>query len=355
MQYIVQPGDTLWRIAARFFGNPQKWPIIAEDNQLINPNRILVGQRLQLRDALIVPGAMAASAAARAAAAVAQVQIGPAPQEMQYKPSVIPARGYFFVLADEVNPLRRTVVRRVMVNPVLAEELARRVGWPIPVVPNPQRFGFQPTGPESKLPPGRHATAMKPSPYSSASNSPLGSSRIWGSRFWIDVDKAQAAGATFHETDEILADLDRIAKKTVKSADALRIEQVKQLVKADAEVLVKGYVPPSAVSGAASMGIRRAVQGVQVVGFVMTAADINAAVGKSVQKQSVKPIAAEGIRQAGGWATAWAGMKLGAAGGALLGIETGPGAIVTGAVGAIVGGTAGYFGFDWIADHIDAN
>lgn len=48
-------------------------------------------------------------------------------------------------------------------------------------------------------------------------------------------------------------------------------------------------------------------------------------------------------------------MKIGAVGGAVLGIETGPGAILTGALGGIVGGLAGYYGFDWIADHIDEN
>jgi hypothetical protein len=46
-------------------------------------------------------------------------------------------------------------------------------------------------------------------------------------------------------------------------------------------------------------------------------------------------------------------MKLGAAGGALVGIETGQGAIVTGLIGSAVGGFAGYYGFDWVADHID--
>jgi hypothetical protein len=34
---------------------------------------------------------------------------------------------------------------------------------------------------------------------------------------------------------------------------------------------------------------------------------------------------------------------------------TGPGAVVTAGIGAVVGGTAGYFGFDWIADHVDEN
>jgi hypothetical protein len=36
-------------------------------------------------------------------------------------------------------------------------------------------------------------------------------------------------------------------------------------------------------------------------------------------------------------------------------IETGPGAIITGLVGGIVFGAAGYFGADWVADHIDKN
>jgi hypothetical protein len=35
--------------------------------------------------------------------------------------------------------------------------------------------------------------------------------------------------------------------------------------------------------------------------------------------------------------------------------EGGSFALLTGAIGSIVGGTAGYFAFDWIADHIDAN
>lgn len=48
-------------------------------------------------------------------------------------------------------------------------------------------------------------------------------------------------------------------------------------------------------------------------------------------------------------------MKIGGAAGAAVGIETGPGAILTGAVGALIFGTAGYFGADWIADYIDPN
>jgi hypothetical protein len=87
----------------------------------------------------------------------------------------------------------------------------------------------------------------------------------------------------------------------------------------------------------------------------MTAVNVAHATEKSVRTGPAKPITAEAVRQVGGWASAWVGMKLGAAGGALVGIESGPGALVTGAVGGIAGGVAGYFGFDWIADHIDEN
>ncbi|WP_232520178.1 hypothetical protein [Ralstonia solanacearum] len=258
-------------------------------------------------------------------------------------------------MADEINPARSKVVRKVMVNPAMAKAYAARLGHPVPVMPNPEVFGMHPTNPTSNLPPGRHALGMQPSPYSSASSHAFGAPRFSGSRFWIDVDKARAAGATFHDTGEILADLDRIAAKARGGNAAANIERIKRLVQADREVLVQGAVPANAVKGAASMALTRGLQGVQVVGFAMTAVDLSRATQKSIVRDSAKPIVAESVRQAGGWATAWAGMKLGAAGGAVLGFETGPGAVVTGAIGTVVGGTAGYFGLDWIADHIDAN
>jgi hypothetical protein len=343
MQYAVRSGDSLWTIAATWYGDAEKWRTIAEDNRLVLPNRILVGQQLYLRDDWI-------SGAARPHSPQVSVY-----NAAQHAPSVVPGRAFFFVLADEINPLRSKVVRKVMVSEVMSKAYSLKLGRSLPVVPNPELFGIHPTNPMSNLPPGRHALGMKPSPFSSGSSSLLGSNRIIGNRFWIDVDKAKNAGASFHETAEILADLERIAAKTKKPADLVRIEEIKRLVKADAEVLVKGHVPGSAIKGAGSMALTRGLQGVQIVGFAMTAIDMGHATQKSIEQRSVKPVAAETVRQVGGWATAWAGMKLGAAGGAALGIETGPGAIVTGAIGAMIGGTAGYFGFDWIADHIDAN
>ncbi|HBS6033794.1 TPA: glycine zipper family protein, partial [Klebsiella pneumoniae] len=94
---------------------------------------------------------------------------------------------------------------------------------------------------------------------------------------------------------------------------------------------------------------------VQVTGIVFTAYDLEQASKKSLKNGSVKPIPAEVIRQAGGWGMAVAGAKIGTVAGAAVGIETGPGVVLTGLIGGVIFGTAGYFGADWVADHIDEN
>jgi nucleoid-associated protein YgaU len=43
---FVQPGDTLWSIAARTYGNPRRWRAIADANPGIDPSNIHIGQRL---------------------------------------------------------------------------------------------------------------------------------------------------------------------------------------------------------------------------------------------------------------------------------------------------------------------
>jgi LysM repeat protein len=44
--YTVQRGDTLGRIAQKFYGNPHKYPLIQRANNISNPSRIWVGQVL---------------------------------------------------------------------------------------------------------------------------------------------------------------------------------------------------------------------------------------------------------------------------------------------------------------------
>lgn len=127
----------------------------------------------------------------------------------------------------------------------------------------------------------------------------------------------------------------------------------------DKEALLAGKVPAKAVfnerSLAVTKGMMQAGRVVQVFGIGFTAYDLSKASKKSLETGSMKPISAEVVRQAGGWGSAVAGMKIGAATGAALGVETGPGALLTGLVGGIVFGAAGYYGADWVADFIDEN
>jgi len=46
--HIVQRGDTLWSIAARYYGDGQRWRDIGRANGITNEHRLRIGQRLQL-------------------------------------------------------------------------------------------------------------------------------------------------------------------------------------------------------------------------------------------------------------------------------------------------------------------
>lgn len=46
--YIVQAGDTMSSIAESWFGDPNKWSLIARENPLVDPNRLAIGDKLRL-------------------------------------------------------------------------------------------------------------------------------------------------------------------------------------------------------------------------------------------------------------------------------------------------------------------
>jgi nucleoid-associated protein YgaU len=50
--HVVQPGDTLWRIAAELAGNPHRWPLLyrANRDQIKDPSLLHPGQRLTIPD-----------------------------------------------------------------------------------------------------------------------------------------------------------------------------------------------------------------------------------------------------------------------------------------------------------------
>jgi LysM repeat protein len=343
MKYRVRPGDSLWKIAKSELHDPARWGELARLNGLQPPYQLLIGQELLLPDKSQV---VMRSVHARIVKSpyVADESEFAAPQQGA---STMPGRAFLFVLADEALPSGK-LVRKVLKVPLTNAEY---------VAANPEVFGLKGDAPGSGMSLGEHSLNKVPStksPYVSASTKYFGASGIEGRRVYIDIGKAKASGVTIHSTEEILADLDRMLKE--KPHLKTRIELIKKTVKyTEGEVLLEGKVPSSAIKSAGAMSLTRSLRFVQLVGIIFTVNDVRNATVKSVEQNSFKPIAAETIRQAGGWGMAWAGTEVGFAAGALVGIETGPGAIITGAVGAIIFGTAGYFGADWVADYIDEN
>ena len=256
----------------------------------------------------------------------------------------------------------------------------------------PETFAEGAKNPNAGLTPAIHALNQGGnSQFLSLSNRSHGAPSIQGQGYLIGIDQLKQSGATIISEAELVRELEMHARRYPASSN--RITNLIRTIKgAEGEVLTSGPVRGRAVSGAhqqyltearkawmefegkqitreamearlssldrqysSARRIGRLGRGVAVVGVIFTVVDVGRATHQSIEQQSIKPIAAESIRQVGGWAGAVAGAKLGAAAGASLGLVTGPGAIITGAVGAIVVGAAFYFGADFLADKIHAN
>lgn len=88
----------------------------------------------------------------------------------------------------------------------------------------------------------------------------------------------------------------------------------------------------------------------QSIGLAWTAVEMGRAGATSSRQKSIRPLAVESVAQAGSWAAGAAGFKAGGKLGAIVGLKTGPGVLVTAAVGACIGGLAGYVGAKRVAN-----
>lgn len=350
MEYVVQPGDTLPRVAREHYGDETLWPEIARANLLAPPFRLVIGQ------GLFLPSGSGIEAGLHCFGVGADTSIGvhaglfgwastAAGADAGEGAALVLARGALFVLADEVLPSRK-VVRKVLVG-AITDEAAY-------VAAHPEVFGLRPLAPHSTASIGEHALGNNVSRFVSASTLRQGAPNMAGRRVYIDVARAEAAGVRIHSSEAIVGDLARLARQRPHLLP--RVQKLTRVImNVEREVLLEGAVPRDAIKSAPAMSLTRSLQVVQIVGVAFSAYDISRASIKSVRTESAAPIVAESIRQTGGWASAWVGAKAGGAVALALGIELGPGAILMGAGGALIFGTAGYFGSDWLADRIDAN
>ncbi|MEZ4324198.1 MAG: hypothetical protein R3B40_03205 [Polyangiales bacterium] len=137
------------------------------------------------------------------------------------------------------------------------------------------------------------------------------------------------------------------------------VGRARQAVLGFREGHVVGEVPSSAISPARSLRAERAarwgMQGLRVAGGVLIVYGAYTSVQRvreAPQRHRARVTSQEIGGWGGGFAGAWAVGKVFAVGGAVLGVETGPGAIVTGGVGAVLGGVigaiGGALGADWV-------
>ena len=370
-EYIIQYGDTLKTIAKKYLGDEKRWFEIAQTNNIESPYQLYIGERINLPNKITA------------------FKILPVGVDVELKPAtIIPARGFMFVVFEQLPEVgSKNVIRKVQVLP--------------------KDFSLAPKFPQGNLTLAEHALDLKPlkSQLLSASNkpfgsptmgkySPIGNPKGYTEVLLIDTHQAMAQGSRVYTVPEVIADLRRHASLQPNN-EGLQL-QVGKLIRTienvEGEVLIEGGIPGNTVkkitsahtpyietadeiwrkfeihknqpqmeaeleSLAKAYGrakiVGRVGRVLTVVGVIFTAVDLGVAGKKSYDKSSFRPLAAETVRQIGGWSGAYAGGVTGAAFGAAITSETGPGAIIGGALFAMVFGAIGYWRGDVIAGWID--
>ncbi|APR39090.1 hypothetical protein [Paraburkholderia sp. SOS3] len=282
---------------------------------------------------------------------------------------LMPARMFFFVVVEEPGRdgflVRHTYA--TVDDPFLQELKLSPLANERQVFP--ERHGLWPKGTqESPATVAEHVLKFESvTSYASAStNFPGGAKRFSGKSVYVDIAAARRSGARLVTTEEIVLAIDQY-QAGLNSEQRRKAEFIKRkILSMDREVLVqpRTNVPATGIFSkrglSITLGIVRYARVVQVIGLGFTAYDLGVAVDDSIRLKSVRPVGKEVIRQAsgwgggvaGGWATAVAAARIGASTGSLVGIELGPGAVVTGLIGGIIFGAVGYFGGSWITDQI---
>jgi hypothetical protein len=268
----------------------------------------------------------------------------------------MPSIVHYFIVVEEIGK-DGFLVRKVYASPIDPYLLAKKLtAQEVNMQVNPEKFGMSSVSPNSNASVAEHVYSSRkyPSSYiSTSSNFPEGSPRFSGKTVFIDIAEAQKHGTKLVTTDEIFKSLQEYKQKNPHLSS--KISEIQNWVKhVDNEILLqaKNKIPAKAIYTPESLSsvskFTKAARVLQVTAIAFTAYDLSVAANKSYKTKSMVPITREVVKQAGGWGGAWVGFKIGAATGAFFGIETGPGAIITGAVGGIIFGLGGYWGAEWV-------
>ena len=267
----------------------------------------------------------------------------------------MPAVVHYFIVVEEIGK-DGFLTRKIYASPVDPKLLEKKLPMKeVLMQTNPEKYGMASVSPKSDASVAQHVHSSRkfPSSYISTSSIfPDGSPRFAGRTVFIDIAVAKKYGAKLVTTEEILKSLAEYKAKNPHLN--VKITEIEGWVRnIDKEVLVQARqkIPAKAIYNPQSLEFVKefgtAARVFQVTAIAFTAYDLSVAADRSYRAKSIVPISREVVKQAGGWGGAWVGLKIGAAAGALIGIESGPGAIISGAVGGVIFGFAGYWGADW--------
>lgn len=267
----------------------------------------------------------------------------------------MPSIVHYFIVVDEVGK-DGFLTRKIYSSPVDPKLLEKKLpAQEVLMQTKPEKYGMSSVAPKSNASVAQHVHSSRkfPSSYISTSSIfPDGSARFAGRTVFIDIAVAKKYGAKVVTTEEIIKSLKEY--KAQHPHLNTKITQIEGWVRdIDKEVLIQARekIPAKAIYNPQSLAtvqkFATAARVLQVTAIAFTAYDLSVAADRSYRAKSIVPISREVVKQAGGWGAAWVGFKIGGAAGALIGIETGPGAAVTGIVGGLIFGAAGYWGAEW--------
>jgi hypothetical protein len=131
-------------------------------------------------------------------------------------------------------------------------------------------------------------------------------------KYWININTAVGRGAEYIDEAALDAHIEaEVAAHPEMGPRANMWRSNQGQVGVERDVLFKGHIDPSAVEGKGIRTARGAGVALGVYGVIVTARDLYVATEESIEEESVMPVAAETIRQAGSWGMAWPGAKAG--------------------------------------------